>query len=136
MAIMIGLDVRSRFRREHCEGGWCAIFSFAPNTRNRQERSIVKRESVLRLRVFLSGELSYVDRQALSGRSARGGGRNDQLYRARAFARLYPDLDEWVSAPLGERIGSSEVRHGRAFACIKRSFERGVSLSGPGCRRS
>ncbi|TIQ41844.1 MAG: phage integrase family protein [Mesorhizobium sp.] len=46
-------------------------------------------------------------------------GRNYQLQHAWTFARLYPELDDWLSAPLDERIGTSEVRRGTAFATIK-----------------
>lgn len=47
------------------------------------------------------------------------GGRNYQLQHAWTFARLYPDLDAWLSAPLDERIGTAEVRRGTAFATLK-----------------
>jgi integrase len=46
-------------------------------------------------------------------------GRNYHLQHAWKFARLYPDLDDWLSAPLEERIGTSKVRRGTAYACIK-----------------
>ncbi|MER8467277.1 tyrosine-type recombinase/integrase [Mesorhizobium sp. M1396] len=46
-------------------------------------------------------------------------GRNYHLQHAWKFARLYPDLDDWLAAPLVERIGTSEVRRGSAYACVK-----------------
>lgn len=46
-------------------------------------------------------------------------GRNYQLQHAWKFARLYPDIDDWLAAPLNERIGTSEVRRGSAYACVK-----------------
>jgi integrase len=44
-------------------------------------------------------------------RSQRG-----QLYFARRFARHYPDLADWLAAPLDERIGSTANRRGAAWA--------------------
>lgn len=43
-------------------------------------------------------------------------GLQGQLYFARRFARIYPDLDDWLSAPLEERIGSTAIRQGTAWA--------------------
>lgn len=43
-------------------------------------------------------------------------GQRRQLYFARRFARLYPDLADWLAAPLNERIGSTVVRQGAAWA--------------------
>ncbi len=47
------------------------------------------------------------------------GGRNQPLQHAWAFSRLYPDLEEWLTAPLTERIGASVVRRGPAYASLK-----------------
>lgn len=43
-------------------------------------------------------------------------GRNGQLYFAQRFARLYPDITDWLEAPLDERVGSGAVRSGPAWA--------------------
>ena len=51
--------------------------------------------------------------------SRPAGLRNYPLEFARKFARVYPQLEAWTNAPLGERVGSSAVRRGTAFACIR-----------------
>lgn len=47
------------------------------------------------------------------------GGRNQPLQHAWAFSRLYPNLDEWLTAPLTDRIGASVLRRGPAYASLK-----------------
>ncbi len=39
-------------------------------------------------------------------------GAYQKLYLARRFARMYPDLSQWMAAPLAERVGVRSPRHG------------------------
>lgn len=45
------------------------------------------------------------------------GNRRQRLKHARHFIRLYPDLTEWLRASLVERLGSTKIRRGSAYAC-------------------
>ncbi|MDQ2802207.1 MAG: hypothetical protein M3Y41_05795, partial [Pseudomonadota bacterium] len=45
--------------------------------------------------------------------------RNYPLEFACKFARVYPQLEAWTDASLAERVGSSAIRRGPAFACIR-----------------
>lgn len=45
--------------------------------------------------------------------------RNQPLEFACKFARVYPQLEAWTDASLAERVGSSAIRRGPAFACIR-----------------
>lgn len=51
--------------------------------------------------------------------SRPAGLRNQPLEFACKFARVYPQLEAWTDASLAERVGSSAIRRGRAFVCIR-----------------
>lgn len=48
--------------------------------------------------------------------SSKPRGQSGQLYFAQRFAKLFPDIGDWLSAPLHERIGSTILRRGHAWA--------------------
>jgi hypothetical protein len=56
LPIVIGLDVRPWFRRQHREGRGLVALALAPQARDRQERRVLQGEPVLGLRVFLARE--------------------------------------------------------------------------------
>ena len=64
----------------------------------------------LRFQHVTSEEYSAFTRQRTTIRSG-----NNLLKAYRRFIHHYPDLNQWLEAPLAERIGQTNPRSGRAY---------------------